>query len=90
MLVQREPFDWVGGVHTPRLAAVEFFCEGELCNIRKSGMNTASKINFRSNEDTPLLAAGYLHYTIWQEHLFENLSVDELSKKAAEYRRNNM
>ena len=29
-------------------------------------------------------------YTKWQEHLFENMSVEELSKKAAEYRRNNM
>ncbi|GHT73609.1 hypothetical protein FACS1894124_2260 [Spirochaetia bacterium] len=28
-------------------------------------------------------------YTKWQEHLFENMSVEELSKKAAEYRRNN-
>lgn len=27
-------------------------------------------------------------YTKWQEHLFENMSVEELSKKAAEYRRN--
>jgi putative pyruvate formate lyase activating enzyme len=25
-------------------------------------MTPASKINFRSNEDTPLLAAGYLHF----------------------------
>jgi hypothetical protein len=24
-------------------------------------------------------------YTKWQEHLFENMSVEELSKKAAEY-----
>ena len=29
-------------------------------------------------------------YTKWQEHLFENMSVEELSKKAAEYRRNTM
>ena len=29
-------------------------------------------------------------YTKWQEHLFENMSVEELSKKAAEYRRNSM
>jgi hypothetical protein len=29
-------------------------------------------------------------YTKWQEHLFENISVEELSNKAAEYRRNNM
>ena len=28
-------------------------------------------------------------YTQWQEHLFENISVEELCKKAAEYRRNN-
>jgi hypothetical protein len=27
-------------------------------------------------------------YTKWQEHLFENTSVEELSKKAAEYRKN--
>ncbi|MDR2481522.1 MAG: hypothetical protein LBD07_04420 [Spirochaetaceae bacterium] len=27
-------------------------------------------------------------YTEWQEHLFENLSVEELSGKAAEYRSN--
>jgi hypothetical protein len=28
-------------------------------------------------------------YTKWQEHLFENMSVEELSKQAAEYRNNN-
>jgi hypothetical protein len=27
-------------------------------------------------------------YTKWQEHLFDNMSVEELSKKAAEYREN--
>jgi hypothetical protein len=27
-------------------------------------------------------------YTKWQEHLFEDMPVEELSKKAAEYRRN--
>jgi hypothetical protein len=26
-------------------------------------------------------------YTKWQEHLFENMSVEELSKKAVEYRK---
>jgi hypothetical protein len=29
-------------------------------------------------------------YTKWQEHLFEDMSVEELSKKAAEYRKNKM
>ncbi|MDR0524584.1 MAG: hypothetical protein LBG90_01770 [Spirochaetaceae bacterium] len=28
-------------------------------------------------------------YTQWQETLFDNMSVEELSKKAAEYRKNN-
>jgi hypothetical protein len=28
-------------------------------------------------------------YTEWQERLFENMSVEELSGKAAEYRKNN-
>jgi hypothetical protein len=28
-------------------------------------------------------------YTKWQENLFENMTVEELSKKAAEYRKNN-
>ena len=29
-------------------------------------------------------------YTKWQEHLFDDMSVEELSKRAAEYRKNNM
>jgi hypothetical protein len=29
-------------------------------------------------------------YTKWQENLFDDMSVEELSKKAAEYRKNNM
>jgi hypothetical protein len=29
-------------------------------------------------------------YTEWQRNLFENMSVEELSKKASEYRKNNM
>ena len=29
-------------------------------------------------------------YTKWQESLFENMSVEEISKRAAEYRKNNM
>ena len=28
-------------------------------------------------------------YTRWQENLFENLSIEELSKRAAEHRKNN-
>jgi len=28
-------------------------------------------------------------YTQWQEDLFEDMSIDEISKKAAEYRENN-
>ena len=29
-------------------------------------------------------------YTKWQEHLFDDMSIEELSKRAAEYRKNNM
>jgi hypothetical protein len=29
-------------------------------------------------------------YTKWQEHLFDNMSVEELTKKAAEYRKSNV
>jgi len=29
-------------------------------------------------------------YTKWQENLFDDMSVEELSQKAAEYRKNNM
>jgi hypothetical protein len=32
--------------------------------------------------------AVYVYYRKWQEHLFENISVEELSEKAAEYREN--
>ena len=28
-------------------------------------------------------------YTKWQENLFENMTIEEISKKAAEYRRKN-
>ena len=28
-------------------------------------------------------------YTKWQENLFENMTVEEISKKATEYRKNN-
>jgi hypothetical protein len=28
-------------------------------------------------------------YTKWQENLFENMTVEEISKKASEYRENN-
>ena len=28
-------------------------------------------------------------YTLWQENLFEEMSIDEISRKAAEYRENN-
>ena len=28
-------------------------------------------------------------YTLWQEHLFEEMSIDEISRKAAEFRENN-
>jgi phospholipid N-methyltransferase len=28
-------------------------------------------------------------YTKWQEHLFENMTVEEISRNAAEYRQNN-
>jgi hypothetical protein len=28
-------------------------------------------------------------YTKWQENLFENMTVEEISKNAAEYRKNN-
>ena len=28
-------------------------------------------------------------YTKWQENLFENMTIEEISKNAAEYRRNN-
>jgi hypothetical protein len=28
-------------------------------------------------------------YTKWQESLFENMSIEEISKNAAEYRKNN-
>jgi len=28
-------------------------------------------------------------YTVWQENLFENMSIDEISQKAADYRNNN-
>jgi len=29
-------------------------------------------------------------YTKWQENLFENMTVEEISKKASEYRKKNM
>ena len=29
-------------------------------------------------------------YTKWQEHLFDDMSVEELSKRAAEYRKNHL
>jgi hypothetical protein len=29
-------------------------------------------------------------YTKWQENLFENMTVEEISKKATEYRKSNM
>ena len=28
-------------------------------------------------------------YTKWQENLFENMTIEEISKNAAEYRKNN-
>jgi len=27
-------------------------------------------------------------YTLWQEHLFEDMSIDEISRKATEFREN--
>ena len=29
-------------------------------------------------------------YTKWQENLFENMSIEEISKRAAEYRKSNI
>ena len=29
-------------------------------------------------------------YTIWQEKLFENMTIEEISKRASEYRKSNM
>jgi hypothetical protein len=59
--------------------------------LRNEGMEAlANKLGLVDEERfIMLIQKEPFDYTQWQEHLFENISVEDLSKKAAEYRRNN-
>ena len=58
--------------------------------IRNEGMEAlANKLGLVDAERfIMLIQKEAFDYTKWQEHLFENISVEELSTKAAEYRKN--
>ena len=59
--------------------------------IRNEGMEAlANKLGLVDAERFIILIQKEpFDYTKWQEHLFENTSVEELSRKAAEYRKSN-
>jgi len=60
-------------------------------NIRNEGMQAlVSNLGLVEAERfIMLIQKEPFDYTIWQENLFENMSIEEISKKAAEYRKRN-
>jgi hypothetical protein len=59
--------------------------------IRNEGMEVLSKHLglVEAERFIMLIQKEPFDYTKWQEHLFEDMTVEELSKKAAEFRKNN-
>jgi len=59
--------------------------------IRNEGMEILSKYlgMIEAERFIMLIQKEPFDYTKWQENLFENMSIEEISEKAAEYRKNN-
>jgi hypothetical protein len=60
--------------------------------IRNEGMETLVKNlgMVEAERFIMLIQKEPFDYTKWQENLFDDMTVEELSKKATEYRRNNI
>jgi len=60
--------------------------------IRNEGMEILSKNlgMVEAERFIMLIQKEPFDYTKWQENLFENMTVEEISKKASDYRKNNM
>jgi hypothetical protein len=59
--------------------------------IRNEGMEILSKYlgMIEAERFIMLIQKEPFDYTKWQENLFENMSIEEISERAAEYRKNN-
>ena len=56
-------------------------CEGMEALVNKLGMLEAERFVMLIKRDS-------FDYTRWREHLFDEMSLEELSRKAGEYRKN--
>ena len=56
-------------------------CEGMEALVEKLGMLEAERFVMLIKKDS-------FDYTKWREHLFDEMSLEELSRKAGEYRQN--
>jgi hypothetical protein len=59
--------------------------------IRSEGMEILAKnlVLVEAERFIMLIQKESFDYTKWQEHLFENMTIEEISKNAAEYREKN-
>ena len=60
--------------------------------IRNEGMEILAKYLglVEAERFIMLIQKEQFDYTKWQTNLFENMTIEEISKKAAEYRKNNI